>query len=77
LQVYTREAYPAQWAMMLNNPGNAYSDLQGGDRQTNLERAIGSYEAALQTCRTLRLDHYAQVIGGNLEIARSALQALQ
>ena len=48
LQVRTREAYPAQWAMTQNNLGAAYRNLPGGDRQANLERAIECYEAALQ-----------------------------
>ena len=48
LQVYTREAFPEQWAMTQNNLGNAYSDRIMGDRADNLEMAIADYEAALQ-----------------------------
>ena len=48
LQVYTRDAFPQQWAMTQNNLGIAYSDRIRGDRADNLERAIAAYEAALQ-----------------------------
>ena len=48
LQVYTREAFPVNWATTQNNLGNAYNNLPAGDRQANLERAIACYEAALQ-----------------------------
>ena len=48
LQVYTREAYPEQWAGTQMNLGNAYSDRIRGERAANLEAAIERYEAALQ-----------------------------
>jgi tetratricopeptide (TPR) repeat protein len=37
----------ADWQNIL---GNAYTNLPGGDRQANLERAITCFEAALQVC---------------------------
>ena len=48
LQVYTRDAFPQQWAMTQNNLGSAYQNRIRGDRADNLERAIAAYEAALQ-----------------------------
>ena len=48
LQVYTREAFPQDWAMSQNNLGIAYRERIRGDRAENLERAIACYQAALQ-----------------------------
>jgi tetratricopeptide (TPR) repeat protein len=48
LTVFTREALPQQWAMTLNNLGNAYWDRIVGDKAQNLEQAIASFSAALQ-----------------------------
>jgi CHAT domain-containing protein len=48
LEVYTREAFPEDWAMTQNNLGNAYSDRIKGERGENLEGAIACYQAALE-----------------------------
>jgi tetratricopeptide (TPR) repeat protein len=48
LKVFTREAFPEEWAGMQNNLGNAYSNRIRGDRAENLEHAIATYEQALQ-----------------------------
>ena len=48
LQVYTRDAFPQEWAKTQNNLGNAYSDRIQGDHAENLEMAIAAYEDALQ-----------------------------
>jgi tetratricopeptide (TPR) repeat protein len=48
LQIYTREAFPQDWAMIQNNLGNAYSDRLQGEYAENLEKAITAYELALQ-----------------------------
>nr|MCU0551484.1 tetratricopeptide repeat protein [Leptolyngbya sp. Prado105] len=48
LQVYTRDAFPEQWARTQNNLANTYHDRIHGDRADNLERAITTYEQALQ-----------------------------
>jgi len=48
LQVRTREAFPADWAMTQNNLGTAYSDRIRGDRAENLEQSIAACELALQ-----------------------------
>jgi CHAT domain-containing protein len=48
LNVFTREAFPEQWAETQNNLGMAYSDRIRGERAENLEQAIACYENALQ-----------------------------
>ena len=48
LEVYTRAAFPSDWAMTQNNLALAYSDRIRGERAENLEVAIGHYEAALE-----------------------------
>ena len=48
LQVYTRDAFPEDWAMTQNNLGAAYSHRIRGERADNIELAIASYELALQ-----------------------------
>jgi len=58
LQVYTREAFPENWATTQNNLATAYTNRIKGDRGDNLERAIKSHKAALEfrTPTTLPLD---------------------
>ncbi len=51
LTIYTRETYPVAWAGILNNLGNAWSDMPTGDKADNLRQAIAAYQAAL-TVRT-------------------------
>ncbi|NEP02599.1 MAG: sel1 repeat family protein, partial [Symploca sp. SIO2E9] len=46
--VFTREAFPQEWAMTQNNLAIAYSDRIRGDKADNLEDAIAFYQAALQ-----------------------------
>jgi tetratricopeptide (TPR) repeat protein len=48
LEVYTRSAFPTNWAITQNNLGNAYKDRIRGQRAINLERAIAAHEAALE-----------------------------
>jgi CHAT domain-containing protein len=48
LEVYTREAFPYDWAMTQNNLGNAYWERIRGERADNLELAIASYNASLE-----------------------------
>ncbi|NES97886.1 MAG: CHAT domain-containing protein [Desertifilum sp. SIO1I2] len=48
LQVYTREAFPKDWAMIQNNLANAYSERIRGDRAENLELTMALYQNALQ-----------------------------
>ncbi|WP_035734673.1 tetratricopeptide repeat protein, partial [Limnospira platensis] len=48
LEVYTREAFPYEWATIQNNLGNAYHNRIKGERADNLERAIAALELALE-----------------------------
>jgi tetratricopeptide (TPR) repeat protein len=48
LNVYTRKAFPEDWAATQNNLGNAYCERLRGERAENLEKAITAYELALQ-----------------------------
>ncbi|MEG4144363.1 tetratricopeptide repeat protein, partial [Microcoleus sp. Pol12B5] len=47
LTVYTREAFPQDWAMTQNNLGVAYSNRIRGEKAENIEMAIGYFTAAL------------------------------
>ncbi|MBD2065985.1 tetratricopeptide repeat protein [Leptolyngbya sp. FACHB-671] len=46
-QVFTREAFPEQWAMLRNNLGVAYLDRIRGIKAENIELAIACFQAAL------------------------------
>ena len=46
--VFTRKAFPLEWATTQNNMGAAYCDRIWGERAENLEAAIRCYEAALK-----------------------------
>jgi tetratricopeptide (TPR) repeat protein len=48
LQVYSREAFPFEWAQTQNNLGSVYFNRIRGERAENLEQAIQYYETALQ-----------------------------
>ncbi|MGF1959819.1 MAG: CHAT domain-containing protein [Aulosira sp. DedVER01a] len=48
LTVYTRNAFPKQWATLQNNLAAAYSNRIIGERADNLEQAIAAYRAALE-----------------------------
>jgi tetratricopeptide (TPR) repeat protein len=48
LQVYTRKAFPEQWAATQNNLAAATASAIRGDRADNLEQAIATYQLALQ-----------------------------
>ncbi len=48
LKVFTRSAFPEEWAAVQNNLGNAYCDRIRGDRAENLEQAISAFELVLQ-----------------------------
>ncbi|MEZ2247925.1 CHAT domain-containing protein [Microcoleus sp.] len=56
--VFTREAFPLNWAVTKHNLGNAYVDRINGDKSDNLEAAIGYYESALEvyTCKAFPQD---------------------
>ncbi|MEH2457849.1 hypothetical protein [Nostoc sp.] len=48
LTVYTRSAFPVDWATIQNNLGLAYSNRILGERVENIENAIAAYSAALE-----------------------------
>nr|WP_308483179.1 CHAT domain-containing tetratricopeptide repeat protein [Microcystis aeruginosa] len=48
LEVYTREAFPKDWARSQNNLGNAYRDRIRGERADNLELAITALNLSLE-----------------------------
>ncbi|NMQ21166.1 tetratricopeptide repeat protein, partial [Candidatus Competibacter phosphatis] len=48
LQVFTREAFPKQWAAMQNDLANAYSQRIRGERAENLEQALAAFQLVLQ-----------------------------
>ncbi len=48
LEVYTREAFPEDWARTQNNLGIAYSDRIREEREDNLELAIAAYNLSLE-----------------------------
>ncbi|RAM51462.1 MAG: hypothetical protein C6Y22_13355, partial [Hapalosiphonaceae cyanobacterium JJU2] len=48
LTVYTREAFPQQWATTQNNLGLAFGNRILGERANNLEYAIAAYKSALE-----------------------------
>ena len=48
LQVFTRDAFPQDWAATQNNLGTAYRTRIKGERGENLELAIAAFQLALQ-----------------------------
>ena len=48
LQVFTREAFPEDWARTQMNLGNAYLQRIRGERAENLEEVLVAYDRALQ-----------------------------
>ncbi|MGF1988702.1 MAG: CHAT domain-containing protein [Nostoc sp. ZfuVER08] len=48
LTVYTRSAFPENWAVLQNNLGTAYGNRILGNRANNIELAIAAYSAALE-----------------------------
>ncbi|MEH2445106.1 MAG: tetratricopeptide repeat protein, partial [Nostoc sp.] len=48
LTVYTRSAFPVDWAMTQNNLGLAYGNRIFGERAENIELAIAAYNQALE-----------------------------
>ncbi|NES19741.1 MAG: tetratricopeptide repeat protein [Symploca sp. SIO3E6] len=48
LQIYTREAFPEQWAAIQNNLATAYTNRIRGEKAENLENSIASCHNALE-----------------------------
>ncbi len=68
---------PQEVARLQNNLGNAYSELPGGDRQANLERAIACYEKAIIIFKLARMDYYLQGVNRNLQSAKQELEGME
>jgi hypothetical protein len=49
LVFFTEKDFPVQWALIQNNLSNAYCELDTGDRNENLEMAIATCKAALES----------------------------
>jgi tetratricopeptide (TPR) repeat protein len=69
LQVYTREAFPNDWATTQNNLGNAYANRIRGERAENLEKAIAAYKLALQVRTREAFPNAWAMTQGNLAVA--------
>lgn len=48
LQVFTREAFPQEWAVLQNDLGGVYLKRIQGDQQENLEKAMQCYKESLE-----------------------------
>ncbi|MFM6790456.1 MAG: hypothetical protein ACKPJP_28260, partial [Microcystis panniformis] len=48
LEVYTRDAFPDEWAMTQNNLGIAYSNRIRGEKADNIELAIAAFNLSLE-----------------------------
>ncbi|WP_287311142.1 CHAT domain-containing tetratricopeptide repeat protein [Moorena sp. SIO1G6] len=90
LSVYTREAFPFDWAKTQYNLGNAYRNRITGEKAENLEEAIGCYKLALevhtrerfpidwaQTQHNLGTAYYYRVIGQKAQNIEQAIACHQ
>ncbi len=69
LSIYTKDAYPLQYAMTQNNLGAAYQTLaEIEDKDKNCKKAIDAYQEALEIVKDI--PNLYQQIKSNLEIAR-------
>jgi CHAT domain-containing protein len=88
LTVYTRSAFPEQWAMTQNNLGNAYGNRILGERAENIESAIAAFSAALEvrtrsafpekwamTQNNLAIAYGDRILGERAENIESAIAA--
>ncbi len=88
LTVYTRTAFPQDWAMTQNNLGNAYDTRILGERAENIESAIAAYSAALSvytksafpqdwamTQNNLGIAYRDRILGEQAENIESAIAA--
>ncbi|TAG59291.1 MAG: hypothetical protein EAZ28_12005, partial [Oscillatoriales cyanobacterium] len=91
LEVWTRDAFPEDWARSQNNLASAYQDRIRGEKAQNLELAIAAFEASLEvytrdafpfewaTCKNNLATAYRNRIRGekaeNLELAIAACEA--
>ncbi len=66
LTIFTREAYPQQWARTQNDLGAAYGERIRGDRAENLEREIAACQAALEVFTRVAYPTEWATVNGNL-----------
>ena len=71
LEIYTREAFPEQWAGTQNNLANAYKDRIKGEKAENIELAIRFYQAALEIINRVAFPEDWAMIQNNLANAYS------
>ncbi|MEG4571188.1 CHAT domain-containing protein [Microcoleus sp. N3A4] len=71
LEVYKRENYPEEWAMIQKNLAIAYSDRIEGVRAANIEREIECYTAALEVYKRENYPEQWAETKNNLAIAYS------
>lgn len=64
--VFTRDAYPEQWAATQDGLGTAYCEKFQGDRAENLEWAIEHYKLALQVIKPKKIPQTWGLIQNNL-----------
>ncbi|MEY3870236.1 MAG: hypothetical protein RLZZ338_4130 [Cyanobacteriota bacterium] len=69
LEVYTRDAFPYEWATTQNNLANAYCDRIKGEKADNLETAIASYKASLEVYTRDAFPYEWAMTQNNLAIA--------
>lgn len=66
LTVYTEQENPWSWASACNNLAIALHHLPSGDRRSNLDRAVGLYDAALRTYATAGAESHKKDALNNL-----------
>ncbi|MEG4459195.1 hypothetical protein [Microcoleus sp. N9_A1] len=71
LTIFTRAAYPENWAIFQNNIAIAYYRRIKGERGENIEKAIAFYEAALQVITRDAFPQYWADTQNNLAAAYS------
>jgi tetratricopeptide (TPR) repeat protein len=64
--IYTRQAFPKDWANTQNNLGNAYRERLRGEQQENLEVAIACYQDALEVFSHDQFPIYWAMVQNNL-----------
>ncbi|HLP91692.1 MAG TPA: CHAT domain-containing protein [Nostocaceae cyanobacterium] len=69
LTVFTRTAFPQEWAGTQNNLGATYSDRIRGDKADNLEMAIAAYTASLEVYTRTAFPQQWAMTQNNLGIA--------
>ncbi|MEA5592980.1 CHAT domain-containing protein [Rivularia sp. UHCC 0363] len=69
LTVFTREAFPNDWARAQNNLGNFYANRILGDKSNNIEKSISTYRNALDVYTVEAFPYEWAVTKNNLGIA--------